>query len=129
MTYSTYADTDTGACYTCYAEWLPGEPEWHRDGCPRELDPVGAPEPATCYECGAREILGACTNEGQCRRWRDVVGEMEFDGRADDEPPLHGEAVAAAREAADDPFFADSLDDLPFLGQACPHRTARRYVI
>ena len=101
-----YDDGDAGACYVCYADWLPGEGERHRPGCPRELDPVGRPEPGTCFECGAPEIRGACTNEGRCRRWRDVVGELAAydDADPDDEPPAAGSLVAAARE----------LDDLPF---------------
>src|SRR4051812_6602179 len=97
-----YDDADSGVCYSCGLDWLPGEPERHRAGCYRADFPAGAPEPGTCFECGAREIDGACTNEGQCRRWRDVAGEADW---FDDEPPPHGEAVAAAREEfADLPF-------------------------
>ncbi|MGE4164305.1 MAG: hypothetical protein AB7G23_21520 [Vicinamibacterales bacterium] len=110
MTFPTYDDADAGVCYTCGRDWLPGEPERHRRGCPRLLAPVGAIEPGTCFECGAREILGACTNEGGCRRWRDVVGEIEYDSPEAD-PPAYGELVAARREGL---APAGDLDDLPF---------------
>jgi hypothetical protein len=98
-----YHDGDAGACYACGRTWEPGEGERHRPGCYRILDPVGRPEPGTCFECGAREYPdGACSNEGQCRRWRDPAADLHDDG---DEPPAYSELVAAARER--------KLDELP----------------
>jgi len=97
-----YDDDDSGACYSCFMTWLPGEGERHKPGCYRIENPAGRREPGTCYECGAREFPnGACTNEGGCRRWSDFPGEEEWPNA---EPIPYGELVAAAAELHDLPF-------------------------